>query len=276
MQIKFNSTFARAALSTVSLLPVACTDANTPNSPVLERNDVDKDLSRVFIGSYEVVFNLDREDLTLASAVFTAIYFQKDTISQQPAEQHTYTDCDIFRVNGVDQPGWSHTMQPTDLNTFTLTAKDIEFSVDREAYLCLTVKPWFNEIPNEYDWHYYAEGADRYSMLSYCSAAETPDWGWDSARVTQNRVQTLEEFKRRLAAPIEIHTSDRELPPKFDSTEFEGRDLRNDELRQCGHAVPMPAGRVPEDQSSEPIKIPVGIYMGWLFEDNKTYQCLEQ
>ena len=35
-------------------------------------------------------------------------------------------------------------------------------------------------------------------------------------------------------------------------------------------------GRVPEDQPSEPIKIPLGIYMGWLFDDNKTYQCLEQ
>ncbi len=273
MQIKFTLKFTGAVWSAILLLPVACTNSNAPGSPVSDGNDADENLSRVSIENHEVVFSLDREDLTIGSAVFSVICFQK---AQNRANEQTFTDCDIFRVNGVDQPRLSHPMQPIDLNTFLLTAKDIEFSLDGEAYLCLTVKPWFNEIPNESDWHYYAEGNDRYSMLSYCSVDEIPDWGRDNVRVTQNRVQSLEEFKRRLSAPIEIYTSDRALPPRFGSTEFKGGDLRNDELRQCGHAIPMPAGRIPENPSSEPIRIPVGIYAGWLFDDNTTYQCLEE
>ena len=203
VEIKLASTLLCAAIGTIS----ACTNADTPTSPVSERNGGQTDLSRVSIGGHEVVFNVDREDLTVGSAVFTAICFQRTANSEREAKQ----DCDIFRVNGVDQPGWYHTMEPTGLNTFMLTAKEIEFSSDHEAYLCLTVKPWFNEVSTEIDWYYYAEGADRYSMLSFCSVSEIPDWGWDNARVTQNRVQTLEEFKRRLAAPIEIHTSDRAI-----------------------------------------------------------------
>ena len=114
MEIKFASTFLCAAIGTISLLPSACTNANTPSSPVSERNGGQTHLSRVSIGGHEVVFKVDREDLTVGSAIFSMMCFQRTANSEQEAKQ----DCDIFTVDGVDQPGWYHTMEPTGLNTF--------------------------------------------------------------------------------------------------------------------------------------------------------------
>ena len=278
MHSRFASMPVCVALSAISLLPIACTDSNTPtSSSTLESGEADTDLLRVSVDSHEVVFSLDREDLTLKSAVFSASCFQRDVTTQEEAAGEAFSDCDIFRINGEDRPGWHSTeLEPTGLNRFSLPATNIDFSPDDEAYICLTVKPWFSEIPNEFDWYYYAEGDDRYSALSFCSVADIPDWGWDNARITRNRVGSLEEFTGRLAAPIEVQTSDRPLPPAFGSTEFRGSSVGNDELWQCGHAVPMPAGRVPEDQSSEPIEIPVGVYQGWQFSDSKTYRCVAE
>jgi hypothetical protein len=119
----------------------------------------------------------------------------------------------------------------------------IGFSAADDAYVCVSIGAVLNEVPKQFD-AYYFTGEDRYAILTYCSVETIPRWGWDNARVTNNRAATLEEFRARLAAPIRLPMADRPLPEKLDGRTFRLEDLVAGALYRCGADSPMPIGSV--------------------------------
>ena len=80
---------------------------------------------------YEVEFAPSRNDLGFGQAVFTAMCLRKTTEAELNETQSTFTDCDTFRVNGVDQPGWYHPVGIKEVNHFVLSAQNIELGQSR-------------------------------------------------------------------------------------------------------------------------------------------------
>lgn len=222
----------------------------------------------------KVEFRPSRSDLTVGGAYFSVMCIRKATETEKKKTGNTFVQCDTFRMNGVEQSDWlnQHPIPATALNEVTLPSQKIEYSTAMGGYVCIAIHEWFNEIPNKVNVQYYAIEKDRYSVLSYCTVETIPDWGWDNARVTHNRVGTLDKFTETLSQTINIRNTDRPLPVRFDTKPFWGRDLNNGELYQCGQQMPMPDGRVP-DVAEDPILIPVGVYEKWEFIPDKRYQC---
>jgi hypothetical protein len=93
-------------------------------------------------------------------------------------------------------------------NEFELPALKIEYS-DNEpgAFLCMSVKAWFNEVSNFGDAMLYENLPDRYALLAWCSSPE------QRHRFDENRVATLSEFKEMLSKPFAIRLNHKPFPP---------------------------------------------------------------
>jgi hypothetical protein len=156
-----------------------------------------------------LVFRPSRADFTVASAVFS-IHCSK------PEE---------VRVNGVrPQSSWQYVdLTRVATNEFELAPLAIELPTEPRGLLCMSVKVWFQEVPNEYDSLYYQETDDRYALVSFCTRADGADWKTARHRFRQNRVESLEQFREALSKPFEIRLNRRPLAdlerlrPKRDS-----------------------------------------------------------
>jgi hypothetical protein len=89
----------------------------------------------------------------------------------------------------------------------------IEIELPREptGLVCMSVKVWFHQVPNEYDSLFYEKTDDRYALVSHCTSAEGPDWAQARPRFQQNRVESLEAFREALSRPFEIRLNQRPL-----------------------------------------------------------------
>jgi hypothetical protein len=87
-------------------------------------------------------------------------------------------------------------LRPVGTNAFELPPFAIEPpEAGAAGPVCLAVKAWFNEVPNEYESFYWSRLDDRYSLLSFC----TRDDERARPRHSQNRVPTLQAFRAGLA-----------------------------------------------------------------------------
>ena len=144
-----------------------------------------------------LVFNPSRDDFTVASAVF-GIHCSR------PEE---------VRVNGArPDSSWLYLdLVEVGKNRFELAPLEIVIPGKPSGLLCMSVKVWFHQVPNEYDSLYYQETDDRYALVSFATRTEGPDWKAARARFGQNRVETLVEFRDALSRPFEIRLNQRPL-----------------------------------------------------------------
>jgi hypothetical protein len=171
------------------------------------------------LGRQTLNFAPTRDDLTVGCAVLPVVSSHR------------------VRVNGVEVEQWNYIyLKQVGRNQFELPALRIEFAPDgSETIGCLSVKVWFNEVTNYTDSDLYEHRDDRYALVSWCT--NPPELMKDTsykARFGENRVQTLSEFKERLAKPFPLRM--KQTPLKVDGgypmTKGSGRELSEAELKE--------------------------------------------
>ncbi len=155
-------------------------DPSASGSPVIELD------SRV------LEFAPTRDDLEVSIAQFNLFSSGKLTVNGEEAE-HQWKYIDLESVGR---------------NRFRLPALELEFSEEGRGYLCMSVKVWFDKLPNEIDSPYYQRVDDRYALVSWCTRHAGPD----VHRFSQNRVATLREFEAVLARPFVIPLKRQRIP----------------------------------------------------------------
>jgi hypothetical protein len=170
------------------------------------------------LGPQTLSFTPTRDDLTVGCAVLPVV-------SSHPV-----------RVNGVEARQWNYLyLKQVGKNQFELPALRIEFAPDGpETIGCLSVKIWFNEVTNYTDSGLYEHRDDRYALVSWCT--NPPELMKDTsykARFGENRVQTLGEFKERLAKPFPLRMNQTPLRADwgYPMTKGYGRELSEAELK---------------------------------------------
>jgi hypothetical protein len=153
----------------------------------------------VDLGRQTLTFTPTRDDLTVGCA-------EVAVVSSHPV-----------RVNGVEAKEWNYIyLKQMGRNQFELPALRIEFARDGpETIGCLSVKILLNEVTAQADSDLYEHRDDRYALLSWCT--NPPELMKDTpykARFGQNRVQTLDEFKEKLAKPFPLRM--KQTPLKAD------------------------------------------------------------
>jgi hypothetical protein len=178
-------------LGIVALVAAGCVDQSShPISPAGASPSDQKHLPKVIdLPRRTLIFQPTRDDLTVGCA-------EVAVVSSHPV-----------RVNGVEAKEWNYIyLKQVGRNQFELPALRIEFAPDGpEAIGCLSVKILFNEVTAQADSDLYEHRDDRYALLSWCTKA--PELMKDTpykARFGQNRVQTLDEFKEKLAKPFPL------------------------------------------------------------------------
>jgi hypothetical protein len=171
------------------------------------------------LGPQTLNFTPTRDDLTVGCAVLPVV-------SSHPV-----------RVNGVEAKQWNYIyLKQVGKNQFELPALRIEFAPNGpETIGCLSVKIWFNEVTNYTDSALYEHRDDRYALVSWCT--NPPELMKDTtyrARFGENRVQTLGEFKERLAKPFPLRMKQTPLRADwgYPMTKGSGRELSEAELKQ--------------------------------------------
>ncbi len=137
-------------------------------------------------------FKPSRADLTVGIAIINVLAPESD-LSINGAEPVRQRDVELKQV-GLDK--------------FEMPKLKFTPVGDNPDALCLGVKVWFNELPNESDSPFYAITDDRYALVSYC----TKEHREARARHSKNRVATLEEFRERLKKPFALNMRTRQVP----------------------------------------------------------------
>lgn len=157
-------------------------------------------LTTIEFDQQEIEFEPSRADLTVGIAILNILAPDDDwNIILSDADKERFHDRSMFKEIELRQLG---------SNQFELPQVTFEASDDQPGPLCLGLKVWFHEIPNEYDSPFYVNTPDRYSLVSYC----TEDHRQARARHRQNRVKTLAEFRARLEEPFKISLRDHSVP----------------------------------------------------------------
>jgi len=121
------------------------------------------------------------------------------------------------RVSVARSNAWMYIQLPeVATNRFELAPLTIEVSSERHGFLCMSVKAWFNEVPNEYDGMFYQNLDDRYALISYCTGGSNYP-SEVRARFGMNQVATVEEFKETLARPCAIKLNERPIRDEWRS-----------------------------------------------------------
>ena len=170
------------------------------------------------LGPQTLNFTPTRDDLTVGCAVLPVVSSHR------------------VRVNGVEAEQWNYVyLKQVGKNQFELPALRIEFAPDGpETIGCLSVKVYFNEVTNQADSDLYEHRDDRYALLSWCTnpPESMKDTSYKS-RFTENRVQTLSEFRERLAKPFPLRMKPTPLQAGwgYPATTGGGRELSEAELK---------------------------------------------
>lgn len=130
-----------------------------------------------------------RPDFTVGIAWFTVLTPQKDwTVTFDEPQHDNFDERGDLKYLELKQVG---------KNRFELPALAIKPAGPDSGAVCMSVKIWFNELPNE-RLFFFPHIEDRYSQLSYCSR-DAPE---AQHHFSQNRVATLEDFRARLKQPL--------------------------------------------------------------------------
>jgi len=86
----------------------------------------------------------------------------------------------------------------------------IRFSAEKDEFFCIGMKVFFKGIPNQVDSTIYLDLDDRYSILSYCSISDLPDWVLRNSRWMHKRVYTFEDYSKILDGPFLLQFLPRE------------------------------------------------------------------
>ncbi len=140
-----------------------------------------------------------RPDLTVGIVWFTVLTPDKDwTVKLDESEKDNLKDQGDLKLLDLKQVG---------KNRFELPALSLERTGEKDGAVCMSVKIWFNELPNE-RLFFFKKIEDRYSQLSYCSR-DVPE---AEHHFSQNRVATLEEFREHLKQPFVLNLTQHGVP----------------------------------------------------------------
>lgn len=152
-----------------------------------------------------LVMKPTREDFTVGCVMFSL----RSSDMSKPLRR------EAIRVNGAKLEAEVLYLKQVGKNQFELPAMKIEFSPQElGGPLILTLKPWFNEVTNQYDSLFYDHVPDRYAQLSYCTQEDFDTSGLN-ARLGANRVVTKQEFLDRLSKPLVIALNQRALKEEW-------------------------------------------------------------
>lgn len=165
------------------------------------RSGAEEDPPRVIVLEERVIeFPVSRDDVTTGIAVFNILTPEKNwSIAISPEGTGS------LRTRG----DWNSVeLTPVGRNKLKLPKITITAKGEKAGPLCLGLKVWFNEITNVHDSPFYAKVPDRYSLVSWCSSRELHN----HSRFRQNRVETLTEFKARLAKSFPLTLKENRVP----------------------------------------------------------------
>lgn len=142
------------------------------------------------------VFQPSRDDFTVGKVVFSVHCSRPEEV----------------RVNGREPASWNYIyLARVGKNLFELAPLRIEIEKEPRGLLCMSLKVWFEEVTNQSDGLFYEKLDDRYALVAFCTRAEGPDWERAEPRFSQNRVESLEQFKAALSKPFELRLNQRPL-----------------------------------------------------------------
>ena len=189
----------------------------SPHGDAVPHQGVDQDSSKfedstsqahaatvIKIPGQTLLFQPTREDFTVGQVVFSVFSANPESI------QVNGSGPDANSVVSDPPQAFIYTyLEQVSENRFELPAMTIEFG--KADHVCMSVKAWFSEVPNEHDSQYYQDIDDRYALVSYCTSPPV-DSALGKARFSQNRVATVGEFKAALSRPFVIELNQRPLP----------------------------------------------------------------
>jgi len=112
-----------------------------------------------------IEFSPTRPDLTVGIVWFTVLTPDKDwTVNVKNLDREDFDDRGDQKYLELKQVG---------KNRFELPALTIEPASEKSGAVCMSVKIWFNEIPNE-RLFFFVKLEDRYAQLSYCTRDVPP------------------------------------------------------------------------------------------------------
>lgn len=192
-----NDRLASLLLAAALGLPLGCAHEPPPSLPETAASPAADAADAIRFERRTLEFRPSRDDFTVASAVFSIYCSSPDEVRIDGARpDSSWRSIDLVRVGE---------------NRFELPPLEIELPAENPGLLCMSVKVWFHQVPNEYDSLFYEKTDDRYALASYCTSAEGPDWAQARPRFQQNRVESLEEFREALSKPFEIRLNQRPL-----------------------------------------------------------------
>jgi hypothetical protein len=149
-----------------------------------------------------VTLQPSRDDLTVGAAILLLYTSHPQNISIETA-QPMHGDINFIYLKQIGK------------NQFELPAITLDLPQnDPKAFLCLSLKLYFNEITNMYDSDIYEKRDDRYSMISYVQGTPEPvPVGRFS--FTQNKVPSLADFESFLSKPIPVRLKSIPLKPEW-------------------------------------------------------------
>lgn len=180
-------------------------------------------ISNSALASFEIIelenqvieFAPSRDDITVGRVFvqFHCIRLATDEEYEDNGNRE-FEKCYDFSINEENLAYHMETieLEEVEKNEFELGEKIIKFLNTNEGHFCMAVKVLFNEVSHRYDSDYYVNRGDRYSLLSFCTVEDQPDWGFNGYKFDQNRVETIEEFSRKLSNSIEITLNEKPLP----------------------------------------------------------------
>lgn len=147
-----------------------------------------------------LAFEPSRDDLNVGVAICVILAPEDDWTVKTPDEKP---------ASHSNRDGWNTLeLKETGRNRFLFPRTRIVPKGDESGPVCLNLKIWFKELPNEDDSPFYLNTPDRYALVSFC----TEDTSRTLPRHSQNRVQTLDLFNERLSRPIALNMKNNRVP----------------------------------------------------------------
>ncbi|HMB54540.1 MAG TPA: hypothetical protein VKU40_14585 [Thermoanaerobaculia bacterium] len=146
-----------------------------------------------------------RDDLEVAALWLQVRCLRQATAAERAASGFSYATCDGFTVDGTHREYGTLIELPAQArNRVRFEPLDLAFATDRGGHLCLALRAIFAGVSPRNDQPLYRRPADRYSLLSYCTVEEQPEWVDGRHTFEQNRVSTLAELRHALARPLAV------------------------------------------------------------------------
>lgn len=147
-----------------------------------------------------------RDDVTVKALWLQIRCLRKATERERKQSGQPYATCEGFTVDGEPvEYGVLLELPSHATSTVRLERHRIRFEERRGGHLCMALRAIFHQVSPRHDHSLYADPADRYSLLSFCTVEQQPDWAPGRYPFDQNRVETVQGFSEQLSQPIVLN-----------------------------------------------------------------------